>query len=141
MSQAWGTGQAPGAAELHTPSWMMLPEWGAVLGHPSMPYACRPVGFPQELLWQPALHPWCKSVKTQGATRPSSPPTGQERAKAGQGDAVSVPARDVDAGPCDGDHPVGSVHRKELPVLGQPQGHGARRGTLDIQQAGLDPGV
>lgn len=70
----------------------------------------------------------------QLALSPCSVPwLGQERAKAGRGDAVPVPAcvhpaRDADAGPRDGHRPVGFFHRKGLPGSEQPGGRGTRLG-------------
>lgn len=63
----------------------------------------------------------------------SVPQLGQERAKAGRGDAVPVPARahpaqDADAGPRDGHRPVGFLQRKGLPGLEQLGGRRTRLG-------------
>lgn len=74
----------------------------------------------------------------------SEPRLGQERAKAGRGDAVPVPARvhpaqDADAGPRDGHRPVGFLHRKGLPGLEQPGGCRTRLGR-SVRRQGMSVG-
>lgn len=94
-----GPACSQGAARMEAPSWMMLQSRGHA-GSPLWVHSCCPIGF---LPWPPLLRwsPWagvnpCGCIEMTGSNIPSLPhslPSArQERAKAGQGDAVSVPA-------------------------------------------------
>lgn len=147
LSQVWGAGQVLPAPWSHWAADTLLGDvpraggqcWATPLGSKH----AAPLASPKTRVATAAVAVGVApraGVNQHGSTMGST--TLQERAKAGQGDSVSIlsclhPARDVDAGPRDGDHPVGSVHKgRSFPAWGGLGTAERGRGTPDIEQTG-----